>query len=66
MIHRQLPILANAIVLKEVLKVKIIFGIVELKVKETTVEIQMVAISVSVLGTQSLVQDKTQTVVEDQ
>ena len=66
MTHRQLPILANDIVVKEVLKVKIIFGIVELKVKVTTLEIRMVAISVLVLGTQSLVQDKTQTVVEDQ
>ena len=55
MIHSQHHTLPNEIVLNEALIAKR-FGIVELKVKAIiTLEIRMVATSVLVLGTQSLV-----------
>ena len=55
MSHIQHHILPNGIVLNEALIVKR-FGIAELKVKAIiTLEIRMVATSVLVLGTQSLV-----------
>ena len=67
MIHSQHHTLPNGIVLNEALIAKR-FGIDELKGKAIiTLEIRMVATSVLVLETQSLVlQDKTQTAVEDQ
>ena len=67
MIHQQHHTLHNGIVVLSEVPIAKKYGIVELKVKAITLEIRMGATSVLVLETQSLVlQDKTQTAVEDQ
>ena len=67
MIHLQHHTLHNGIVVLSEVPIAKKYGIVELKVKAITLEIRMGATSVLVLETQSSVlQDKTQTAVEDQ